>query len=84
MGLSCHVDREYRLPTLTTVRVPDGVDAKAVSRMLLTEHNIEIGGGLGELAGRVWRIGLMGSNSAIDRVETLLTALDKTLHALKG
>jgi len=83
LGLTCHVERAYRLPTLTTVCVPDGVDAKAVSRTLLTEHNIEIGGGLGELAGKVWRIGLMGANSHRDRVETLLTALDQVLHQAK-
>lgn len=79
MGLECHVEREYRLPTLTTVRVPDGVDAKAVGRKLLNEHNIEIGGGLGELGGKVWRIGLMGANSHRDRVDTLLKALQQVL-----
>ncbi|MBE7382104.1 MAG: alanine--glyoxylate aminotransferase family protein [Leptolyngbya sp. SIO1E4] len=83
LGLECHVERDYRLPTLTTVRVPAGVDAKAVNRILLNEHNIEIGGGLGELGGKVWRIGLMGANSYPDRVETLLTALDKALHKAK-
>ena len=83
MGLSCHVDRAYRLPTLTTVRVPAGVDAKAVARTLLLEHNIEIGGGLGELAGQVWRVGLMGANSHRDRAETLLTTLEKVLHSSK-
>lgn len=79
LGLTCHVAREFRLPTLTTVRVPDGVDAKAVSRQLLTEYNIEIGGGLGELAGQVWRIGLMGHNSRPERVDTLLQALGQVL-----
>jgi alanine-glyoxylate transaminase/serine-glyoxylate transaminase/serine-pyruvate transaminase len=79
LGLSCHVPQEFRLPTLTTVRVPDGVDAKAVGRQLLTEHNIEVGGGLGELAGRVWRIGLMGHNSDPRHVDTLLQALAAVL-----
>ena len=79
LGLTCHVAREFRLPTLTTVRVPDGVDPKAVSRQLLTEYNIEIGGGLGELAGQVWRIGLMGHNSRPERVDTLLQALGQVL-----
>jgi len=79
MGLSCHVAREFRLPTLTTVRVPDGVDAKAVAQQLLLEHNIEIGGGLGDLAGKVWRIGLMGANSYPDKVDTLLEALNQVL-----
>ena len=79
LGLACHVDPEFRLPTLTTVRVPDGVDAKAVSRTLLNDYNIEIGGGLGDLAGKVWRIGLMGYNSQPDNVDTLLRALGEVL-----
>ena len=61
------------------MRVPDGVDAKAVSRTLLHDYNIEIGGGLGELAGQVWRIGLMGYNSQPEKVDTLLTALGRVL-----
>ena len=79
MGLSCHVDHEIRLPSLTTVRVPEGVDAKAVSRELLLEHNIEIAGGLGQLAGQVWRVGLMGYNSRPDTVDRLLMALSKVI-----
>ncbi|MDB9496957.1 alanine--glyoxylate aminotransferase family protein [Spirulina major CS-329] len=79
LGLRCHVERAYRLPTLTTVRVPDGVDAKAVTRRLLAEYNLEIGNGLGELSGQVWRIGLMGTNSRPENVETVLTALGEVL-----
>jgi len=79
LGLTCHVDREFRLPTLTTVRVPEGVDAKAVSRTLLHDYSIEIGGGLGDLAGQVWRIGLMGYNSQPDKVDIVLNALGKVL-----
>ncbi len=79
MGLDCHVDREYRLASLTTVRVPDGVDAKAVAGHLLNEYNIEIAGGLGELAGRVWRVGLMGFNSRPENVVLLLSALREAL-----
>jgi len=79
IGLSCHVQREYRLPSLTTVRVPDGVDAKAVSARLLTEYNIEIAGGLGQLAGQVWRVGLMGYNSRPENVLLLLAALKEVL-----
>jgi alanine-glyoxylate transaminase/serine-glyoxylate transaminase/serine-pyruvate transaminase len=73
------VDQAHRLPTLTTVRVPDGVDAKAVTRRLLEEYNLEIGNGLGELSGQVWRIGLMGTNSRPENVETVLTALGQVL-----
>jgi alanine-glyoxylate transaminase/serine-glyoxylate transaminase/serine-pyruvate transaminase len=79
IGLSLHVQREYRLPTLTTVRIPEGVDGKATARQLLLEHGIEIGGGLGELAGQVWRIGLMGFNSRKENVDRLLEALRQVL-----
>ncbi len=80
LGLTCHVEAAYRLPTLTTVRVPDGVDAKAVSRQLMVDHNIEIGGGLGELGGKVWRIGLMGYNSQTQPVDRLLHDLGTVLR----
>jgi len=80
MGLKCHVPMNYRLPTLTTVTIPEGVDGKIVSRKLLNEYNIEIGGGLGELAGKVWRIGLMGYNSRKENVILLLGALERVLH----
>jgi alanine-glyoxylate transaminase/serine-glyoxylate transaminase/serine-pyruvate transaminase len=79
LGLSCHVPVEYRLPTLTTVKIPDGVDGKAISLRLLNEYNIEVGNGLGELAGKVWRIGLMGFNSRPENVLSLLSALQKVL-----
>lgn len=79
LGLSMHVEKDYRLPTLTTVRIPTGVDGKAIARQLLNEHGIEIGGGLGELAGQVWRIGLMGFNSRKESVDQLLAALRQVL-----
>ncbi|MEH2286479.1 alanine--glyoxylate aminotransferase family protein [Nostoc sp.] len=79
LGLSMHVEQEYRLPTLTTVRIPNGVDGKAIARQLLNEHNIEIGGGLGELAGKVWRVGLMGFNSRKESVDQLLAVLRQVL-----
>ncbi|KYC34967.1 alanine--glyoxylate aminotransferase [Scytonema hofmannii PCC 7110] len=75
LGLTLHVQREFRLPTLTTVCIPEGVDGKAIARQLLNEHNIEIGGGLGELAGKVWRVGLMGFNSRQESVDKFLDAL---------
>jgi alanine-glyoxylate transaminase / serine-glyoxylate transaminase / serine-pyruvate transaminase len=61
------------------VRIPTGVDGKAIARQLLNEHNIEIGGGLGELAGQVWRVGLMGFNSRPESVDRLLAALRQVL-----
>eukprot|EP00736_Rhodelphis_marinus_P006868 Rmarinus@m.23486 len=79
MGLKCHVPRENRLPTLTTVCIPEGVDGKQVCVYLRTKYNIEIGGGLGSLAGKVWRVGLMGYNARSDVVVTLLSALREAL-----
>lgn len=83
MGLTCHVPREYRLPTLTTVRVPEGVDAKAVTAKLIDDHNMELGGGLGDLAGQVWRVGLMGYNANQENVDTCLAALRQVLAEVK-
>ncbi|MFZ4666803.1 MAG: pyridoxal-phosphate-dependent aminotransferase family protein [Prochlorotrichaceae cyanobacterium] len=83
LRLTCYVDRDLRLPTLTAVKVPAGIDAKAVTRKLLADHNMEIGVGLGELAGQVWRIGIMGANSYAEKVDRLLLALDKTLSAFR-
>ncbi len=82
LGLKCHVPQEHRLPTLTTVRIPDGIDGKAVTSKLLNDYNIEIGGGLGDLAGQVWRVGLMGFNSRPENVVTLLAALERVLGEL--
>jgi len=79
MGLACHVDEAIRLPSLTTIRVPDGVDAAAVSRELMARYNIEMAGGLGELKGKVWRVGLMGFNSREENVRLLLSALAEVL-----
>lgn len=82
LGISCHVAKEHRLPSLTTATVPDGVDSKAVSAYLLRKYNIEIAAGLGQLAGKVWRIGLMGHNSRPENVKLLLTALKEALEAV--
>lgn len=79
LGLTLHVERELRLPTLTTARIPKGVDGKAIARQLLQEYGIEISGGLGELAGQVWRVGLMGFNSQKENVDRLLEALRQVL-----
>ena len=81
LGLTLHVARQHRLPTLTTVRVPEGVDEMAVRRRLLQEFNIEIAGGLGELKGKIWRIGLMGHSSRTENVKLLLAALEEILRA---
>jgi len=79
MGLVLHAPESLRLPTLTTVRIPDGVDGKAFSQHLLNQHGIEVGGGLGTLAGKIWRIGLMGYNSTPENVDRLLNLFDTEL-----
>jgi len=80
MGLELLVSEEYRLPTLTTVRIPDGVEDARVRSRLLKEFNIEIAGGLGELKGQIWRIGLMGHSSRRENVFLLLGALEYLLR----
>jgi alanine-glyoxylate transaminase/serine-glyoxylate transaminase/serine-pyruvate transaminase len=79
LGLECHVEEKYRLPTLTTVKVPEGVDSKAVAGTIREKYNIEIAAGLGELNGKVWRIGLMGFNSRKENVVLLLAVLKDVL-----
>jgi alanine-glyoxylate transaminase/serine-glyoxylate transaminase/serine-pyruvate transaminase len=79
LGLTLHVPLEHRLAALTTVRVPEGVDEFAVRKRLLEQFNIEIAGGLGQLAGKVWRIGLMGHSSTEENVLLLLAALKRVL-----
>ena len=79
MGLELFADEGHRLPDLTTVRVPDGVDSAAVRRELLERHGIEIGAGAGAYAGSVWRIGLMGHNARPDAALLVLAALQDVL-----
>jgi alanine-glyoxylate transaminase/serine-glyoxylate transaminase/serine-pyruvate transaminase len=68
-----------RLVSLNAVAVPAGVDAAAVKDRLLNRHHIEIGAGLGPLAGKIWRVGLMGSGATTDNVERVLSALSESL-----
>ena len=72
MGLAFLVDTNHRLPQLNAIKVPDGIDGQLVRRILLEDYGIEIGGGLGELKGKVWRIGLMGHASNAQNVLRLL------------
>lgn len=76
-GLELLVDEADRLPPLTSVRIPDGVDDAAFRSALLERESIEIGGGLGPLAGKVWRIGLMGENATTATVDRFLGAFDR-------
>ncbi len=79
MGLNFVVEEEYRLPQLNSVTVPDGVDEAAVRGRLLNDFNLEIGAGLGALAGKVWRIGLMGHSSRYENIFLCLSALESVL-----
>jgi alanine-glyoxylate transaminase/serine-glyoxylate transaminase/serine-pyruvate transaminase len=81
MGLKMHVPEGNRLWTLNTPRVPDGIDDAKVRARLLAERGIEISGGFGPLAGKVFRIGLMGHSSSAENVLIILDALEKALRA---
>ena len=81
LGLSLLPPPDERLWTLNAVRVPPGVDEAAVRRRLLEEFNIEIGAGLGPLAGRIWRVGLMGAGSTMANVLLFLGAFERCLRA---
>lgn len=81
LGLSLLVDEGFRLPQLNSVLVPQGVNEQQLRNYLLTEHGIEIGAGLGELAGRVFRIGLMGASATSANVESCLNALKAALES---
>lgn len=79
MGLSFVVPEDERLPQLNAVTIPEGVDEAAVRKQLLQQFNLEIGAGLGSLAGKVWRIGLMGYASNPKNVMLCVNALESVL-----
>jgi len=79
MGMNFVVDADYRLPQLNSVTIPEGVEEAKVRAALLNDYNLEIGAGLGALAGKVWRIGLMGESSCKTNVLLCLGALDAVL-----
>ncbi|MGD8935680.1 MAG: alanine--glyoxylate aminotransferase family protein, partial [Thiogranum sp.] len=79
MGLSFVVDEASRLPQLNAVSIPEGVDDATVRARLLNEYDLEIGAGLGPMAGKIWRIGLMGYASNRRNVLLCLGALDAVL-----
>jgi alanine-glyoxylate transaminase/serine-glyoxylate transaminase/serine-pyruvate transaminase len=74
IGLKPFVKEDERLPQLTSVYVPEGMDEASVRMSLLNDYNIEIGAGLGELAGKVWRIGLMGYSSNNENISACVNA----------
>lgn len=84
MGIRFVVEESARLPQLNLITVPEGIDEAAVRTRLLNEYSMEIGAGLGALAGKVWRIGLMGHASNMQNVLTCLGALDAVLSSMKA
>jgi len=81
LDLEMLVRRENRMHTLTTVKAPPGADADQVKQRLLDEYNIEIAGGFGPLAGKIWRVGLMGHSSRKEYVTLLLAAMREVLSS---
>lgn len=79
MGITLLPPAAERIPSLNAVVVPDGADEAAVRRELLTRHNIEIGGAMGPLAGKIWRVGFMGSGATHENVARFLEALRQVL-----
>ncbi|NVB42484.1 alanine--glyoxylate aminotransferase family protein [Pseudenhygromyxa sp. WMMC2535] len=85
IGLPLRVAAEHRLPQLNVVELPEGFDEAAARRRLLADYGLEVGGGLGDLAGKVWRIGLMGSACSRRNVLACLAAVDDVMRgALDG
>ena len=79
MGLSLLVEKPWRLPNLNTVLIPPGTDDLAVRKELRQNYKIEVGAGLGSLAGKIWRVGIMGHTARKENVDSLLEALKKIL-----
>ncbi|HEY5690904.1 MAG TPA: alanine--glyoxylate aminotransferase family protein [Cyclobacteriaceae bacterium] len=75
LGFEFVVKEGFRLPMLNAVKLPEGVDDAKIRLQLLNEYNIEVGGGLGQFAGKIWRVGLMGESSNPNYVNTLAAAL---------
>ncbi|CAH9017827.1 pyridoxal-phosphate-dependent aminotransferase family protein [Candidatus Nitrosacidococcus sp. I8] len=82
MGLSFIVDKPYRLPQLNAIKIPEGIDDAKVRTQLLQQYGIEIGAGLGDMAGKIWRVGLMGHSANLRNVLIFLGALEKILSDL--
>ena len=80
LGLELPAAESDRLPPLTLVRIPEGIDDRTVRTTLLAEHGLEIGGGLGDFKGKAWRIGLMGASATPRHVELCLGALEEALR----
>jgi alanine-glyoxylate transaminase/serine-glyoxylate transaminase/serine-pyruvate transaminase len=79
LGFRYLVDEKYRLPNLNSVFLPEGVDEAQLRRQLLDDYNIEVGGGLGAFAGKIWRIGIMGESCTRNHVNMLVGALEELM-----
>jgi alanine-glyoxylate transaminase/serine-glyoxylate transaminase/serine-pyruvate transaminase len=79
LGFRYLVDEEYRLPQLNAVFLPEGLNEAQIRKQLLEDHMLEVGGGLGAFAGKIWRIGLMGYSARAENVEYCLGALREIL-----
>lgn len=84
LGFRPSAQEGHRLPMLNAVTIPEGLDEAAVRKRLLTDYDIEIGGGLGDLTGRIWRIGLMGESARRRSVLLLIAALEEILQQEGG
>lgn len=81
IGVNFAVDKAYRLPQLNLVKIPDGVDDAAARKRLLNDFDLEIGAGLGEFAGKMWRIGLMGHSCTRANVDKCVAAIAEVINA---
>jgi alanine-glyoxylate transaminase/serine-glyoxylate transaminase/serine-pyruvate transaminase len=80
LGFKLFAQEGYRLPVLTSVYLPKGVEDVPVRKRLLDEYRIEVGGGLGQVNGKIWRIGLMGETCQLKNVQYLIGALKEILR----
>ena len=80
MNFNFVVDKEYRLPQMNSIYIPDGYDDLEVRSRLLNDFNLEIGAGLGKFSGKIWRIGLMGYNARSESIDYCLDSLKSVLN----
>jgi len=81
IGLKPFVNEEYRLPQLVSVGVPEGINEADVRKFALEKYNLEIGAGLGDLAGKIWRVGLMGYSSNQKNIDLCIKVFGEAINA---
>jgi alanine-glyoxylate transaminase/serine-glyoxylate transaminase/serine-pyruvate transaminase len=79
LGFRLFAQEGYRLPMLTSAYLPSGTDDAATRKRLLNDYQVEVGGGLGPLKGKIWRVGLMGEACRIQNIEYLIAAVREIL-----